>query len=318
MSDRRAFMVGGMLAGVMGGFAGPAVAARRAAFFDRTGLPIGLQMYTLGQDVARNLDAAFTAVAALGYRDIELPHLFGKPVADVAAAARRAGLTISSLHLPAGNWGPTALSFDDSPQKIADNVLALGARHVVLPLAPLPQKFAVRPGETPGGAISRSLRAGGADVWKGVAAYLNERASALKPMGVTVGYHNHNVEFAPIGDVTGWDILVEQCDRALVDFEIDIGWVTSAGLDPVAFLRPLRGRVSRMHVKDVAATTRANFDLSMDPAEVGSGKLDWASILPAAYKAGIRHFYVEQEPPFKIPVMDAVRIAHDYLKALRA
>lgn len=316
--DRRAFMTAGLLTGVMGVVA-PAIAARRKAFFGRTGLPIGLQLYTLGQDALRDFDATFTSVAALGYREIELPYLFGKNAADVAATARRAGLTISGLHLNTSNWGNAdMLSFKDPPQKIADNVLTLGARHVILPLPPLPQDFVVRAGEKMEESLSRSLREGGPDLWKRTAAFLNERASGLKPLGVRVGYHNHNVEFAPVGGTTGWDILVEQCDRALVDFEIDVAWVAAAGLDPVAFLRRLHGRVSRMHVKDLAATNRVNFDLSMRPANVGSGTLDWASILPAAYEAGIRHFLVEQEPPFTIPPMEVIRIAHDYLAKLRA
>lgn len=319
LSDRRSFLAAAMTAGVVGLFPEPVAAAGRGSFFKRTGLPIGLQIYTLGQEAGRDLDGTFAAVAALGYREIELPHLFGKPVAEVAAAARRAGLQIGGLHLGTSNWGNAwMLSFTDSPRQIADNVLALGARTVLLSLPPLPQDFAVRPGEKVEAAISRSLRDAGADGWKRTAAYLNERASALKPLGVAVGYHNHNIEFAPVGDSTGWDILVEHCDRALIDFEIDIGWVAAAGLDPVTFLRRFHGRMSRMHVKDLAATTRPNFDLSMDPAEVGSGTLDWARILPAAYKAGIRHFYVEQEPPFTIPPMDAIRIAYDYLVKLRA
>jgi sugar phosphate isomerase/epimerase len=73
-----------------------------------------------------------------------------------------------------------------------------------------------------------------------------------------------------------------------------------------------------MHVKDVQATTKTNYALSMDPCEVGSGKLDWAKILPAAHKAGVRNFYVEQEPPFTMERIDAAKKSFEYLEKLRA
>jgi sugar phosphate isomerase/epimerase len=182
---------------------------------------------------------------------------------------------------------------------------------------PLPEGFRLQAGETFQAAIARALGAAGADLWKKTAAMLNEKAVALKTLGISLGYHNHNVEFAAIGKTTGWEILAHETDPKLVSFEIDIGWLAAAGVDPVAFFKRYSGRVRRVHVKDVKPTTTTNFALSMDPTEVGSGKLDWARILPAAYKAGARHFYVEQEPPFEFARMEAVAKSFAYLSKLR-
>lgn len=297
---------------------GPSATAASQPFFKRVGVPVGLQTYTLGDEPSRDLEATFDRIAAIGYRDLELPNLYGRKPAEVRQAADRAGLKISSLHLPAARGPGAGLMMTSPPSEIADSLGALGARRAVMPIMLFPENFRPQAGETFQAAIGRSVAAAGEDLWKRTAAMLNERGGALKPLGVQVGYHNHNVEFAPIGDTNGWEILVKETDPALVSFEVDTGWVATAGLDPVAFLKQHSGRVAQLHVKDVAATNTVNYALSMQPAEVGSGKLDWARILPAAYASGVRHFYVEQEPPFAIPRMESITRSYGYLSKLKA
>ncbi len=288
-------------------------------FFQRAGLPIGLQIYTLGDDAGRDLDATFAQVAAIGYRDIELPSLYGRTPAQMRAAADKAGLAISSLHLAVSTRGQApGLSLASDKTEIVDSIAALGAKRAVVPIAPFPDNFRPQPGEDIQAAIGRAFGAAGEDLWHRTAALLNERGAALKPLGIALGYHNHNNEFAPIGKSNGWEILIRETDPAFVHFEIDTGWIATAGLDPAAFLRKHPGRVTQLHVKDVAAGNTVNFALAMKPAEVGSGTLDWAKILPAAQTAGVRHFYVEQEPPFAIPRIEAARKSYDFLSRLHA
>jgi sugar phosphate isomerase/epimerase len=99
---------------------------------------------------------------------------------------------------------------------------------------------------------------------------------------------------------------------------MDVGWVAAAGVDPIPLLRAHRHRFRLMHVKDVKASTVPNTAFKMDPADVGSGTLDWKAILPVGYDVGVRHYYVEQEPPFAGPRMDAVRADYEYLAQLDA
>lgn len=288
-------------------------------FFERVGLPIGLQVYTLGPDAGKDIDATFASIAAIGYREVELPDLMRHTPAQVRAAADRAGVKISSLHVPMqAMGGPGALSFSGEASAIADTIGALGAQWAVAPICLLPSDFRPKPGEDFGQSISRSIAAAGPDLWKRTAALLNDKARALQTAGVKVGYHNHNLEFGPSGDTTGWAVLMRETDPALVSFEVDIGWVSASGQDPVAFLDKAGGRVRLLHVKDVAAGNTPGFAITMAPAEVGSGTLDWARILPAAHKAGVRHFLVEQEPPFAIPRIEAARKSYAYLAQLRA
>jgi sugar phosphate isomerase/epimerase len=317
--NRRGLLTGLAATGAMAMISSPAAAAQRKGFFERIGRPIGLQLYTLGDEAGHDLNATFDQVAAVGYRDIELPSLYGRSPREIRGAADRSGLSISSLHLAVSTRGqPTGLSLTSPPAEIADSLGALGAKRAVMPIALFPDDFRPGPGENIQAALGRAFAAAGADLWKRTAALLNERAAALKPVGVSVGYHNHNLEFAPIGKTNGWQILVKECDPALITFEADIGWVATAGVNPLRFLEQHRGRITQLHVKDVAQGNTPNFALSMRPADVGSGTLDWARILPAAYKAGVQHFYLEQEPPFTTSRLDAIRHGYAFLSQLRA
>ncbi len=293
-------------------------------FFQRINKPIGLQLYTLGDEVAADLDGVLARVAAIGFRDIQFPNLFGREPAELMTALDRHGLSASAIHLAAMPGMPAeALSMLSPTQRIVDDLGALGVSDAVLPIMLIPPSFRNYMAEGFQVALTRSMAEAGIDGWKRTADLLNEKAAALAPHGIRVGYHNHNIEFAPLagagsGGGTGWDILVRETDPALVKFEIDVGWVTAAGLDPVAFLDAHKGRLRWLHVKDVQPSTVTNFALKMDPTEVGSGKQDWARILPAAHAAGVEHFYLEQEAPFTMPRLDAAAKGFAYLNQLKA
>lgn len=317
--DRRRMLSGLSAAGIaaLAGCTAGSQMARTTTFFERASLPLGLQVYTLGPDAGKDLDATFASIAEIGYREIEMPNLFGQSPASVRESAERAGLSIASLHLPlVGMPGAPGLSFASDSAEIADSLGTLGARWAVAPLCLVPDDFRPNVGESFGDAISRAVLAAGTDLWKRSADVLNNKGSTLKPLGIGIGYHNHNLEFAPVDGTRGWDILWQETDPALVSFEVDTGWVATAGLDPVAFLEHHAGRVSLVHVKDVAADNPMSYKIGMRPAEVGAGVLDWNRILPAAYRAGARHFLVEQEPPFTIPRIEAAERSYAYLASL--
>lgn len=292
----------------------PALAIKKRPFFTRVGLPIGLQLYSLGDEVAKDLDGTLKRVAAIGYRDIELPGLLGKSALELKAAAERAGVEYSCLHLAAAPlFGGTDLSLADPAETVAEAAQALGIRNIVVPIHLMPDNLVPNDGESFQDAFARNMAEAGVDIWKRTAAVLNDKAAALKPLGIALGYHNHNIEFAPVAGTTGWDILMRDTDPSLVSLELDIGWIAAAGLDPVSFLASHKGRVRQIHVKDIKHSTMINHALKMDPTEIGSGKLDWARILPAAYTAGVRNFYVEQEPPFAFPRIEAITRSYRHL-----
>jgi len=293
--SRRAFLGTAAVvscAAATGGLAAPA--GRR--FFASHGLPIGLQLYTLGEAPYRDLDGTLQTLAGIGYRIVEPVGLMKRSAAQLRTALDRAGLSSPSTHVPLEADAGGGPSLADDIGRLAADMHRIGVTFVVVPM------FA-------GGADKEMT----ADDWRGLGAQLNQKAAALKREGLKLAYHNHNVEFAKHGSQTGYDLLLANTDPELVWFEMDVGWVAAAGVDPIPLLRAHGHRFRLMHVKDIKASTVPNNALKMDPADVGSGTLDWKTILRVGYDAGVRYYYIEQEPPFAEPRMDAARTDYQYL-----
>lgn len=287
-------------------------AAGKQGFFAAHDLPVGVQLYTVGPAAQGDLDGTFRRLADIGYRIVELAGMHGHSAAGLRAAADRAGLKLTGIHLRAqgGNGDP---GLEDDPGKLAAVLSTLGVTEVTMPIMIMPPGAKPAAGENFGAFLMRAGSQMTADDWKRNADFLNARGALLRKEGIRLGYHNHNFEFRPLGNTNGWEILVGNTDPATVDFEVDAGWVAAAGHDPVKVLGAMQGRARQIHVKDILATTKPNFDLKQDPTEVGSGKLQWNAILPVAWDAGVRRYYVEQEPPFAHDRFESLAISHRHL-----
>jgi len=283
-------------------------------FFGRHRLPVGIQLYTLGELTRNDLEGTLKQVAAIGYKTVETAGYIGRTPPQLRAAFDAAGLSCTSAHVGLRAGTPEEPGLLGDIDRLAAHMKILGATDVVAPSMQAPADITAR-------GISGSARVAAAmtaDHWRRMGADLNAIGAKLKTHGLGFGYHNHNPEFVRVGDRTGWDILIESTDPALVTFELDIGWAASAGHDPVAVFERHPGRYRLAHIKDVKASTLANVESRMDPTEVGSGRLDWAKILPAAHRAGVRKFFVEQEPPFAFPRLESAAKGYAFLSALKA
>ncbi|HTY50336.1 MAG TPA: sugar phosphate isomerase/epimerase [Steroidobacteraceae bacterium] len=296
----------------------PALAGGKG-FFARHGLPIGLQLYTVGDAARTDIAGTLRKVAAAGYRTVELAGFHGHDARTLKSAADAAGIRFTSIHVQAQARG-TEPGFDEDPAKLAADLHLLGIGEVVLPMFSLPAHL---PKPAQGQHFSDYLAQAALLItvadWRGTADFLNTKAVLLRKEGLRVSYHNHNVEFAPAaggGGLRGIDVLLAHTDPALVSFEMDVGWVAAAGVDPVPLLTARPHRFRMMHVKDLRADTRPNFALRMDSTEVGAGMLDWKQLLPLAYATGVRRFFVEQEPPFAKDRFQSIAQSCAYLRAL--
>jgi sugar phosphate isomerase/epimerase len=301
------------------GAAATALAPRLPAaegFFARHKLPIGLQLYTVSEAAQKDLHGSFERIAKIGFKAIELAGYHGHTPAELRAAAEHFGLKFTGIHVGATARSPGEPALSADIGKLAAEMHLLGIKEVTLPMIALPEGAAPLQGESFPAFFARVIGGMGKDVWQRTAAFLNERAALLAKEGLGLSYHNHNIEFAPVAGTTGWDILFAETDPKQVFFEMDAGWVAAAGRDPIELLKRHAGRIRQMHVKDIRATTKTNFALQQDPTEVGSGKLPWAQMLPAAYDAGVRHFYVEQEPPYTMDRFDAIAKSFRHLSTL--
>ena len=291
-------------------------AASNQPFFKRVKLPIGLELYTVAKEAAADLDDTFARIAQIGYKEVEVSSYYGHTAAQIRAACDRHGLLCRSLHAQGqATRAPEDASFTDLP-KVIDDARILGAQYVVLPMLPLRLNF--KSSTMTMQTFMDAVRSVTEDDWKACAALLNDKGEQLARAGLKIAYHNHNIEFAPIGKTTPYEILMKETHPSLVTFELDVGWVASAGLDPVALLNQYKGRFQLMHVKDLKATTKPNYTIQTDPADIGAGTLDWKKLLPTAYEAGVRHFLVEQEPPYVDGGLTAAENGYRYLSQLKA
>ena len=153
---------------------------------------------------------------------------------------------------------------------------------------------------------------------KHTAEFVNRVGAAAKRAGLQYVYHNHDFEFADQGGgAIGYDVLLRDTDPELVKFEIDCGWMIFAGHDPIAYFTKYPHRFPMIHVKDFLPTHDKSAGAEMLGAELGRGVVDYKPIFAAAKKAGLQHYFVEQEGPFsRMDPLQAARVDYDYLHAM--
>lgn len=288
-------------------------------FFQSHAAPIGIQLYTLSDMLAANLDGAVAGVAKIGYQTVEIPSYMGKTPAQLRQVFDSHGVKCTAAHIQMAAGTAAAPGLRGDLGQLAADMHVLGATHVYAPSMPAPADIGLTPNTGEGYAfIVRVAEAMGVDRWKRFADELSQVGAKLKASGIGFGYHNHNYEFAKVGERTGFDILVQESDPASVSFELDVGWAAAAGQDPAALFAKYSGRYTGIHIKDIKATTQPNIALKMDPSDVGAGRLDWKTILPAAHKAGVRNYFLEQEPPFATSRLEAAENGYRFLSTLEA
>jgi len=311
---RRTAIITGLAGGLMA--AGPAVAAG-GPFFAREGLLLGIQLYTLSDMLAADLEGALAGLSRIGYRAVETPSYMGRTPSALRALFDRHGLACTAAHVQMRPGSAEEPGLLGDIGRLAAHMRVIGATHVYAPSMPVPEDIGVRAEPNEGYAfMARVAAAMGESRWRRLADSLSEVGRRLKAEGLAFGYHNHNFEFTLAGERTGYALLLLHTDPQAVQFELDVGWAAAAGADPAALIRAHPGRFSALHLKDVKASTTANTSLRMDPTEVGSGRLDWKAIIGAAHAAGVRQYFLEQEPPFAIPRLEAAARGYGFLSRL--
>jgi sugar phosphate isomerase/epimerase len=153
------------------------------------------------------------------------------------------------------------------------------------------------------------------DDFKKFAETFNQRGEVCKKNGIKFGYHNHDYGFVQLEGQYPQDVLMQNTDKNLVDFEMDIYWVVTAGQDPIAWIDKYPGRFKLCHIKD----RKKNAPLSDRDASVilGTGSIDFKKILKDADARGMEYYIVEQEAYENTTPLDATKADADYLKNFR-
>lgn len=280
----------------------PGLLPGRAFAADAPGRPLGIQLYAVNQPFLEDPAGTFAKLRQFGFTEVEA-YAGGK----LSAGEYRRMLDDAGLDCPSSH-----LAFDpDNLEAAFADAHALGAKY----------------------AVSSSLRSAiapkvpweaafGLEEAKRTAELANRIGEAAARAGLQYAYHNHAYEFADLGEAgNGYDYLLRETDPKLVQFQIDCGWMVFAGRRPEDYFAKHPGRVPSLHVKDFLAPAAAEAGkdkpAQMAGAELGRGTVDYRPILVAAQKAGVRHFFAEQEGPFtRMDQLEAAKVASEYLRSM--
>jgi sugar phosphate isomerase/epimerase len=290
--SRRTFVRGAMSMGPL------AVLASRA-HANPLGLPLGLQLYSVRQQMAQDLDSTFAAVAAAGFVEVEAAALPTKSSAEIRAALDKAALRCVGAHHP---FADLSTRFDE----ILAYDAGLGANYIIC----------ASPGSRPAAVVSGARQAMTLDDWRYNAETFNTFGERAATHGMGFGYHNHIHEFDLIDGVSPYEELLRLTDPKKVTFELDCGWARVANHDPVQLMQQYPYRFSMLHVKDFHLGAASNPGQDAHVTELGRGDIDYKPVFAQARKnQRIRHEFVEQEA-FDVPWQESLKIDADYIKKL--
>ncbi|GEO05141.1 AP endonuclease [Adhaeribacter aerolatus] len=265
--------------------------------FAQSGKPLfpqkpGLVSYTHRQSFAKDVAATLDTIKALGITDMEFSNLFGKTPEEMRKLLDERNIKCSS-------FGVGYEELVNKTEEVARKAKVLGASFVRVAWIPHKAPFKLE------------------DAQKAVADF-NKAGKILKEQhGLTFCYHNHGYEFQPYQKGTFFDYIVQNTDPKYVSFELDILWAFHPGQNPAKLLNKYPKRFKLMHLKDLRKGVKGDFTgqtSTENDVALGTGQLNIPAILKAAKKAGVQHYYIEDESKAK-----SVQVPQTmaYLKSLK-
>jgi sugar phosphate isomerase/epimerase len=257
----------------------PALAAKN--------VPIGLELYSVRNELGKDLNGTVTAVAKMGYQVVEFYAPYFSWTSDQAKDIRKLmdnlGIRCNSTHN-----GPNAFKGDGIAKAIELNQI-LGSKYVVMASA---------------GAVRSGL-----DGWRDVGETLTAANEKFRAAGMHAGYHNHKPEFVAIDGKRPMDVLAAATPKDVM-LQLDVGTCVEAGQDPVAWINANPGRINSLHLKDWAPGEGKGFQVLF-----GEGVSPWKQIFDAAEKTGgVEYYLIEQEGSRFTPFETAEKCLASYKK----
>ncbi|CAH1000312.1 Inosose dehydratase [Neolewinella maritima] len=262
---------------------------------------LGIQLYTVREQMAEDPATTLRALADLGYRQVEL--MDTRDIARLKPICDELGLSVNSSFM---QWTAITGRWDlvpDTPPITTDEVFeqanAGGVSHVVFGY--------LRPEERTS-----------ADDWKRHIEGINEAGLTARKAGLSLAYHNHNFEWEPVDGTIGWELLLAELDGSLVPFELDLGWASLAGQDPASVLEQVSDRVRLLHVKDLNDVPQHVTIASMPSAtftELGTGRLDIPQLMRMGKEYGVEHCFYEQDHNWHPDALGSARSSIEFLRS---
>jgi len=240
-------------------------------------IPVGLELYSVRDELKKDLMGTVRAVAKMGYQNVEFfaPYYqwTDAQAKDVRKLLDDLGITCFSTHN-----GPQ--SFEAAGiQRAIDLNQIIGSKYIVL---------------------ASAGRVNGLDGWKAVAERLNQASEKLQPLGMRTGYHNHQTEFKPIDGQRPIEILAAKTNKEVM-LQLDVGTCVEVGSDPVAWIDKNPGRIRSIHCKDWSPDAGVGYK-----ALFGEGVAPWKKIFEAAESTGGVEFYLIEQEGSRYPSLETV------------
>lgn len=235
--------------------------------------PVGLQLYSLRREFAKDVPGTLARVREMGFTIIELAGTYNRPPAQFREELAKLNLKPVSMHA----------SFEalrDKLDSVISDARALGVEYIGC--AWIPHQ---------GNTFTE------ADVMKAVEVF-NRAGAAAKSAGLKFFYHIHGYEFHPHASGTLFDLFMAKTDPQTVFIEMDTLWVVHPGQDPVKLFEKYGSRIHLMHLKDLQKGVKGDLTgHAPDETNVvlGTGQIDWPAVLAAAKKAGVKYYFIEDE-----------------------
>ena len=266
-------------------------------------LPVGLQLYSVRDDMAKDFKGTLQKVKAMGYDGVEFAGLFNNTPEQVKAMCAEIGLTPISAHVPLAEM----LADID---KVIKDYSTLGVKYIAVPY------------------LGDADRPGAAN-FETVLANIKKIGEKFAENGITLLYHNHDFEFVKMPDGRyGLDYMYETIDASILQTELDCCWVKVAGEDPAEYVKKYANRCPVVHLKDytgeksqnmynlIGLKESAKVTSTFEFRPVGYGKQDVPTILRAAIASGAEYLVVEQDNPVEQTSLEAVEMSRKYLASL--
>ncbi len=286
MIQRRAFIING-------GLALGALALVPTLAFDSKTKNIGLQLYTLREALPKDVKGTIEKIAKAGYTEVETygfstkDAFFGTSVKDFKSILSDNGLKATSGHYDFNTYIKNGNT--DFLKASIETANSLGSEYVVVPWLDEPLRQSI-------------------DDYKKIALKVNEAGVLCKKAGLKIAYHNHDFEFKDYDGRNGYDILLKETDKNLVNFEMDLYWVVRSGNDPLKLFKEHPERFTMWHVKDL---DKSNPEWN---TEIGEGTINFKSIFAEAKLSGMKRFFVEQETNYSPSPIGSIETSYSYIK----
>lgn len=254
---------------------------------------VGVQLYTVRSILPQKPLETLRAIEKIGYREVEVT---AENLDAIWPSLKQTSLKAVSAHL---NTDLFMRAQDKLPAAL-DDAKKRGFEYVVCPyIAPKDR--------------------GGVEVIRKLGDTLNRAGELCNNAGLRLCYHNHAFEYQPTPDGRLLDVLMKTADPKLVSLELDVMWAHVGGVDPVSILQQYGSRIPLVHLKNVAAAVETRYNENIPRAafrELGNGVVDIPAVLAAAKKAGVKHYFVEQDQTPGDP-LQSLRESFQYLEGLK-